>query len=168
MRERNLIASSPRGGRADKPSRNLLLDQALLDRRHHLYSNFSPLPWLSIFIHVELWAGLANHMRADLVCDALNEALVSRRWEMMASSSFTDRGSQYGSKVYRQILQEAGITQSMSRRANPYDNAWTESFMSTLKREMLQDGCFIDTKDAHPNFFPSSKVTTTPVESILH
>jgi hypothetical protein len=32
----------------------------------------------------------------------------------------------------------------MSARANPYDNAWTESFIGTLKLEMLQDGCFED------------------------
>ena len=36
------------------------------------------------------------------------------------------------------------MNQSMSARANPYHNAWTESFMGTLKNEMLQDGCFID------------------------
>lgn len=41
----------------------------------------------------------------------------------------------------------------MSARANPYDNAWTESFMGTLKREMLQGGCFEDATDARLELF---------------
>jgi putative transposase len=41
----------------------------------------------------------------------------------------------------------------MSRRANPYDNAWSESFMGTLKSEMLQGGRFIDEKDARIEIF---------------
>ena len=50
----------------------------------------------------------------------------------------SDRGSQCGSGAFRSLLWNAGITQSMSRRANPYDNARTESFMGTLKNEMLR------------------------------
>lgn len=38
-------------------------------------------------------------------------------------------------------------------RANPYHNAWTESFMDTLKAEMLQDGCFMDAYDARTEIF---------------
>jgi transposase InsO family protein len=45
----------------------------------------------------------------------------------------SDRGSQYGCGTYRDLLRAAGIRQSMSARANPYHNAWTESFMGTLK-----------------------------------
>ncbi|MBG86528.1 MAG: hypothetical protein CMO80_06470 [Verrucomicrobiales bacterium] len=41
----------------------------------------------------------------------------------------------------------------MSRRANPYDNAWTKFFMATLKREMLQDGCFEDASAAQCELF---------------
>ena len=41
----------------------------------------------------------------------------------------------------------------MSARANPYHNAWTESFMGTLKTEMLQAGCFIDSNDAQTEIF---------------
>ena len=55
----------------------------------------------------------------------------------------SDRGSQYGSGTYRELLREAGMRQSMSARANPDHHAWTESFMGTLKTEMLQDGFFI-------------------------
>jgi putative transposase len=41
----------------------------------------------------------------------------------------------------------------MSARANPYDNAWTESFIGTLKREMLQGGCFENANDARIEIF---------------
>ena len=41
----------------------------------------------------------------------------------------------------------------MSARANPYHNAWTESFMGTLKAEMLQGGTFIDAHDARTEIF---------------
>ena len=41
----------------------------------------------------------------------------------------------------------------MSARANPYDNAWTESFISTLKNEMLQDGSFDSENDARTELF---------------
>jgi transposase InsO family protein len=65
----------------------------------------------------------------------------------------SDRGSQYGSGAFRLVLERAGLRQSMSARANPYDNAWTESFMATLKREMLQGGCFEDATDARLELF---------------
>ena len=48
---------------------------------------------------------------------------------------------------------KAGLRQSMSARANPYDNAWTESFIGTLKHEMLQGGCFEDASDARTEIF---------------
>ena len=41
----------------------------------------------------------------------------------------------------------------MSARANPYHNAWTESFMGTLKAEMLDGGCFINARDARMEIF---------------
>ena len=41
----------------------------------------------------------------------------------------------------------------MSARANPYHNAWTESFIGTLKTEMLQDGAFIAHADARIELF---------------
>ena len=47
----------------------------------------------------------------------------------------SDRGVQYACGEYVQRLQEAGITISMSRPGNPWDNAWAESFMKTLKTE---------------------------------
>lgn len=45
------------------------------------------------------------------------------------------------------------MRQSMSARANPYENAWSESFIGTLKLEMLQGGCFEDAADARLELF---------------
>ncbi len=114
--------------------------------------------WIYLAVIIDLcsrkivgWA-LADHMRAELVGDALKQALGSR--DTAPDLIFhSDRGSQYGSGAYRQILGQAGMRQSMSARANPYHNAWTESFMGTLKSEMLQDGCFIDSSDARAEIF---------------
>lgn len=49
----------------------------------------------------------------------------------------SDRGSQYASGPYRQLLAGHGLVGSMSRRGNPYDNARAESFMKTLKVEAV-------------------------------
>ena len=49
----------------------------------------------------------------------------------------SDRGSQYASETYRAVLQKHGLTGSMGRRGNPYDNAKVESFMKTLKVEAV-------------------------------
>jgi transposase InsO family protein len=49
----------------------------------------------------------------------------------------SDRGSQYASEVYRTLLAAHGLTGSMSRRGNPYNNAKAESFMKTLKVEAV-------------------------------
>ena len=93
-----------------------------------------------------------DHLRSQLVIDALQQALGSRS-TAQKPIFHSDRGSQYGSTAYRQLLSQAGMRQSMSARANPYHNAWTESFMGTLKSEMLQDGCFLNDNDARIEIF---------------
>lgn len=170
MAERGLEAIQPRtyvpktsDGRADKPSANLLLDQPLPAEPDRVWAGditFIPTSsgWLYLAVVIDLcsrrivgWA-LADHLRSDLVVDALGQALGSRRAEP-GLVFHSDRGSQYGSGAYRRRLGRAGMRQSMSARANPYHNAWTESFMGTLKTEMLQGGCFIDADDARTEIF---------------
>ncbi len=89
----------------------------------------------------------ADHVRAELVTDALKQALGTRH-TTPGLIFHSDRRNQYGSRAHRQILEVAGILQSMSTRANVYHNAWTESFMGTLKNEMLQGGTFASEADA--------------------
>ena len=90
-------------------------------------------------------------MRSDLVLEALQQALGTRPVDRTIFHS--DRGSQYGSAPFRGALAKAGMRQSMSARANPYDNAWTESFIGTPKSEMLQNGCFENATDARTEIF---------------
>jgi len=112
--------------------------------------------YLAVVIHlctryIVGWS-LVRHMRAGLVSDAFKQPLEARRPEA-ALVFHSDRGSQYGSGEYRTMLAQAGALQSMSARANPYQNAWTKSFMGTLKAERLQGGCFADQHDAHTEIF---------------
>lgn len=95
---------------------------------------------------------LATYMRAKLVVHALEQALQTRP-AARGAIFHSDLGSQFGSSAFRSVLERAGLRQSMSARANPYDNAWTESFMGTLKREMLQGDCFEDATDARLELF---------------
>jgi len=169
MSQRALHAIQPKNfipktsdGRADKPSPNLLSDKPLptaLDRAWAGDITFIPTStgWLYLAVVIDLcsrrivgWS-LADHMRSDLVLDALRQALETRPTNRTIFHS--DRGSQYGSISFRKALAKAGLCQSMSARANPYDNAWTESFIGTLKREMLQDGCFENAGDARTEIF---------------
>ena len=79
------------------------------------------------------WA-LDRTLEADLTISALKQALAVRPVHP-GLVHHSDRGVQYASKTYVEILQQAGIRISMSRRGNPYDNAKAESFIKTLKYE---------------------------------
>ena len=95
---------------------------------------------------------LEENMRAELVTAALGQALGTA---VVAPGLIfhSDRGSQYGSGTFREQLAGISARQSMSRRANPYDNAWTESVIGTIKHELVQDGCFADIDDARRAIF---------------
>ena len=80
------------------------------------------------------WA-LADHLEASLALEALDMALRLRDPAPMSLIHHSDRGVQYASTAYLARLQERRIAISMSRPANPYDNAKAESFMKTLKTE---------------------------------
>ncbi len=79
---------------------------------------------------------MAEHMRAQLVCDALNTALTARRpgSDLLHHS---DRGVQYACGEYQTLLRARGITVSMSGVGDCYDNAPTESFWGKLKTELV-------------------------------
>jgi hypothetical protein len=61
----------------------------------------------------------------------------------------SDRGLQYASEEYARVLRLHAITPSMSRPANPYDNAFCESFMRTLKREEIDARSYHDLDELH-------------------
>lgn len=75
-----------------------------------------------------------NSLQTELCCRALTQACLLRRppAEVIHHS---DRGVQYASQEYRDVLRQHRFTQSMSRKGNCYDNAMVESFFHTLKVE---------------------------------
>jgi putative transposase len=81
------------------------------------------------------WA-MAEHMRADLVVEALQMALARRRPET-GLVHHSDQGAQYVSLAFGQQARNAGIAMSMGSRGDCYDNAVAESFFATLKKELV-------------------------------
>jgi putative transposase len=79
---------------------------------------------------------MSSRLHADLVCQALKTAYV-RRKPPPGVILHSDRGSQYASARHRQMLNDFRMMQSMSRRANCWDNAPMESFFKTLKVERV-------------------------------
>jgi putative transposase len=79
---------------------------------------------------------MAEHMRAQLVVDALAMALARRRPER-GLIHHSDQGSQYVSLGFGQAARDAGIAISMGSRGDAYDNAVAESFFATLKKELI-------------------------------
>ena len=82
------------------------------------------------------WA-MADHMLASLVCEALGMALSWRR-PGPGLVFHSDRGSQYTSGQFRELLAAHGVSQSLSRPRQCWDNAVVEAFYSTLKTELVQ------------------------------
>lgn len=80
------------------------------------------------------WA-MANHLRAELVLDALEMALGQRRPKDVIHHS--DQGSQYTSLAFGKRCKEAGVRPSMGSVGDAYDNAMCESFFSSLECELL-------------------------------
>ena len=79
---------------------------------------------------------LADHMRTSLVSEALEMAVTARR-PAPGLLFHTDRGSQYTSREFQQLMAKANIVQSLSRPRQCWDNAVAESFFSTLKTELV-------------------------------
>ena len=86
-------------------------------------------------------------MEHDLALGALRMALSHRQVEP-GLVHHSDRGSQYASGDYTELLRENGIEISMSRKANPWDNAACESFMKTLKYEEVHRNEYRDLAEA--------------------
>jgi transposase InsO family protein len=79
---------------------------------------------------------MSERMKASLVCDALRMAYW-RRKPAMGLIMHSDRGVQYASDTHRKLIKEYRMIQSMSRKANCWDNSVMESFFKTLKVERI-------------------------------
>jgi transposase InsO family protein len=109
--------------------------------------------WLYLAVILELASrrvvGWAAGARLDhtLALAALTRALGARG--AGPGLHHSDRGVQYASAAYRAQLAAAGLTPSMSRRGDCWDNAVAESFFATLTKELLLDGVFASRAEAH-------------------
>ncbi len=98
--------------------------------------------WLYLAIVLDLFSrriigwSMASTLERTLVITALRMAIMVRN-PVKGLIHHSDRGSQYASYDYQRILEQKGIRCSMSRRGNCYDNAPTESYFATLKRELV-------------------------------
>ncbi len=114
--------------------------------------------WLYLAVILDLFSrriigwSMKERIGKQLVIDALLMAL-GRRKPVSGILHHSDRGSQYASKEYQALLKETGISCSMSRKANCWDNAVVESFFSTLKREWVQGKGYRTRSDARSDIF---------------
>ncbi|UXC92644.1 IS3 family transposase [Sphingobium sp. RSMS] len=96
---------------------------------------------------------IGRSIDARLAIAALETAIASRQ-PSPGLIHHSDRGSQYAAASYRALLAANGITGSMSRRGNPYDNAKAESFMKTLKVEAVYPMAFETFEDVATHLPP--------------
>jgi putative transposase len=105
-------------------------------------------------LHSRRIIGWSMGPRADsrLVVDALEMALAGRR-PGPGLVAHSDRGSQYASEHYQGVLARHGITCSMSRRGNCWDNAPMESFFASLRKELTRGDQFATRAEARAELF---------------
>ncbi len=114
--------------------------------------------WLYLATVIDLYSrrvvgwSMADNMRTALVNDALSMALNQRKPENNLLWH-SDRGSQYASESHRELLVANGITQSMSRKGNCWDNAVAESFFHSLKTELVHHFDFATRAEATQEIF---------------
>jgi putative transposase len=121
--------------------------------------------WVADITYVPTWSGflylavvmdvfsrrivgwsMANHMRKELVVDALNMAIYRRNPKSVVHHS--DQGSQYTSIAFGKRCREAGISPSMGSVGDCYDNAMCEGFNATLECELLAKHHFATQREA--------------------
>lgn len=99
--------------------------------------------WLYLAIFMDLLTrkivgfSLADHMRSEMVIEALQMGIQRQNVEPGTLIIHSDRGVQYAAKEFRDKLREEDFIASMSRRGNCWDNAFAESFFRTLKVELV-------------------------------
>lgn len=114
--------------------------------------------WLYLAVILDLYSrkvigwAMDKTMERGLVMNALQMALLARKPER-GLLHHSDRGSQYASNDYQQLLKDNKITCSMSRKGNCYDNACMESFFATLKQELVYHRQYQTRKEAKQDIF---------------
>ena len=116
--------------------------------------------WLFLAVFLDLFTrkivghAMEASMPTEMIISALEMGLkrqgLSKEDGLVAHS---DRGTQYAAEIYRERLRSCGITASMSRRGNCYDNAFVESFFRTLKVELIYRRKFATREEAKTAIF---------------
>lgn len=164
MRERGLCGASRRKfvvttvrDKKARPAPDLVARRFTAERPNQLWvADITYVPTWSGFLFLAVvldvysrrvvgWA-MANHMRKELVLDALNMAIYRRKPRGVVHHS--DQGSQYTSIAFGQRCKEAGILTSMGSVGDCYDNAMCESFNATLECELLAKHRFKTQREA--------------------
>ena len=111
--------------------------------------------WLFLAVVIDLFSrkvvgwSMRPDMQRNLVIDALEMAWFQRNPGQKTELIFhSDRGSQYASDDFREVLKEHGMTPSMSRKGNCWDNACSETLFGSLKVERLHGQRFATTREA--------------------
>jgi putative transposase len=165
MREDNLLALQPKEFVANTDSNDALEVYLNLSRRMKL--NSVDQLWVADITYIRVQAEfvylavildgysrkgvgwkLDRTLTSRLAADAL-ESAIDPRHPLPGVVHHSDRGVQYVSPEYVAILKLHGMIQSMSRPANPYDNASCEGFIKTLKREEIYANKYHDLEDLH-------------------
>lgn len=145
-------------------SPNLLLDRTFTQKPDEVWVGditYIPLAgggflylavWMDLFSRRIIGWQLEDHMREQLVMDALQKALKTRRVKK-GLLIHSDRGGQYAGTGFRAILTAGKFLQSMSRADNAYDNAFMESCFGRFKTELLEGGAFDSRADAQTEIF---------------
>ena len=114
--------------------------------------------WLYLAVVLDLYSravigwALEARLTGDLARQALTMA-IHHRAPKSGLLHHSDRGSQYAATAYQQLLTTHGMTGSMSRRGNCWDNACVESFFGTLKRELIYHRKYRTREEATQDIF---------------
>ncbi len=172
MKQQELVAIQPKSfvpkttdskhGLGRSP--NLLLDRPTPQALNEVFvGDITYIPLLnSTFLYLATWQDqcsrkivgweLLDHMRTDLVIEALQKA-IDRRTIPKGLIVHSDGGGQYAFYRFRQLLAARDFRSSMTRKDNHYDNAMAESLFSRFKAELLQKGAFANFEEAYTEIF---------------
>ena len=119
--------------------------------------------WLYLATVIDLFSRrvIGWSMDSTMTATLVNDALLMALWQRKPAEGLiwhTDRGSQYASDNHRGILKDHGITQSMSRKGNCWDNAVAESFFHTLKTELTHHVIFKTREEAKQAIFEYTEI----------
>ena len=130
---------------------------------------FTATGWVYLAVVMDLFSrkvvgwSVSTSLATELVCDALRQAVESRRPCGSQLLHHSDRGCQYTSDAYQQTLRRLGIECSMSRTGCCYDNAAMERFFWSLKHEWTNHQEFADLEEARLSVFKYIETFYNPV-----